>query len=181
MKELSLYQKIAFVILCVGAFTNTFLLLPQLTVLRLGVALVLAGAFAGAGFGRAFTAAGLDLAAGFRGRLAFVFVVFVAMVLRFYLAVQTSKLYTLCQGSEGVKCKKKINDSVAYGTSPVFASESMCSFRLIPPTPSPSRAWKQFTGIRGGGRDGGHRRGRLPGCPLRRRRVGGASGCGRSR
>ena len=45
MKELSLYQKIAFAVLCVGAFTNTFLLLPQLTVLRLGVALVLAGLF----------------------------------------------------------------------------------------------------------------------------------------
>lgn len=45
MKELSVYQKIAFAVLCVGAFTNTFLLLPQLTVLRLGVAMVLAGLF----------------------------------------------------------------------------------------------------------------------------------------
>ncbi len=39
MKELSLYQKIAFAILCLGAFTNTFLWLPQLTFLRLGVLL----------------------------------------------------------------------------------------------------------------------------------------------
>lgn len=43
MKELSLYQKIAFAVLCVGAFTNTYLLLPQLTFLRLGVAMVLCG------------------------------------------------------------------------------------------------------------------------------------------
>ena len=43
MKELSLYQKIAFVILCLGAFTNTFLILPQLTFLRLGVIMVLCG------------------------------------------------------------------------------------------------------------------------------------------
>lgn len=43
MKELSLYHKIAFAVLCLGAFTNTYLLLPQLTFLRLGVILVLAG------------------------------------------------------------------------------------------------------------------------------------------
>ena len=43
MKELSLYHKIAFAVLCLGAFTNTYLLLPQLTFLRLGVALVLCG------------------------------------------------------------------------------------------------------------------------------------------
>ena len=43
MKELSLYHKIAFAVLCLGAFTNTYLLLPQLTFLRLGVAMVLCG------------------------------------------------------------------------------------------------------------------------------------------
>ncbi|MBQ7734516.1 MAG: O-antigen ligase family protein [Bacteroidales bacterium] len=43
MKELSLYHKIAFAVLCLGAFTNTFLLLPQVTFLRLGVVLMFCG------------------------------------------------------------------------------------------------------------------------------------------
>ena len=43
MKELSLYQKIAFAVLCVGAFTHTFALIPPLTVLRVVVVLVLCG------------------------------------------------------------------------------------------------------------------------------------------
>ena len=41
MKELSLYQKIAFVILCVGAFTNTLTLFPHITLIRLCVPVVL--------------------------------------------------------------------------------------------------------------------------------------------
>ena len=41
MKELSLYQKIAFVILCVGAFTNTLSLFPHITLIRLCVPVVL--------------------------------------------------------------------------------------------------------------------------------------------
>lgn len=43
MKELSLYHKIAFAVLCLGAFTNTFLILPQFTFLRLGVVMVFCG------------------------------------------------------------------------------------------------------------------------------------------
>ena len=37
MKELSLYQKIAFIVLCVGAFTNTLALFPHFTLIRLCV------------------------------------------------------------------------------------------------------------------------------------------------
>lgn len=43
MRELSLYHKIAFTVLCIGAFTNTFLLVEPLMFVRLGVLLVLAG------------------------------------------------------------------------------------------------------------------------------------------
>ncbi len=43
MKELSLYHKIAFAVLCLGAFTNTYFLLPQLTFVRLGVLMIMAG------------------------------------------------------------------------------------------------------------------------------------------
>lgn len=45
MKELNLYHKIAFGILCAGAFTNTYLLSPHLLLIRLGVLLVFCGLF----------------------------------------------------------------------------------------------------------------------------------------
>lgn len=41
MKELSLNHKIAFALLCIGAFTNTFTLVPHLTLLRIILPIVL--------------------------------------------------------------------------------------------------------------------------------------------
>ena len=41
MKELSLYHKIAFAVLCAGAFTNTLTLIPSLTLIRVALPLTL--------------------------------------------------------------------------------------------------------------------------------------------